>query len=113
MIIWDLISYKTYPDLRAEASKTYINYLWWVIDPVLGMLVSYLVFGLLFQPLSRLRSWVFFSIGTRGRRGIPISGRLEEEGNLRHDELRLSASQHDFQDANQPMADFPAGGSYN
>ena len=47
--IWDLISYKTYADLRAEASKTYINYLWWVIDPVLGMLVFYLVFGLLFK----------------------------------------------------------------
>ena len=47
--IRDLISYKTYADLRAEASKTYINYLWWVIDPVLGMLVFYLVFGLLFQ----------------------------------------------------------------
>lgn len=47
--VLDLVRYKTYADLRAEASKTYINYLWWVIDPVLGMLVFYLVFGLLFQ----------------------------------------------------------------
>lgn len=45
----DLILYKTYADLRAEAAKTYINYLWWVIDPILSMLVFYLVFGLLFQ----------------------------------------------------------------
>mgnify|MGYP001768325966 CR=1 FL=1 len=47
--IMELILYKSYADLRAEASKTYINYLWWIIDPVLGMLVFYLVFGLLVQ----------------------------------------------------------------
>lgn len=47
--ILDLILYKTYADLRAEAAKTYINYLWWVLDPILSMLVFYLVFGLLFQ----------------------------------------------------------------
>lgn len=47
--ILDLILYKTYADLRAEAAKTYINFLWWIIDPLLGMLVFYLVFGLLFQ----------------------------------------------------------------
>jgi lipopolysaccharide transport system permease protein len=45
----DLIVYKTYADLRAEAAKTYINYLWWVLDPILSMLVFYVVFGLLFQ----------------------------------------------------------------
>ncbi len=45
----DLISYKTYADLRAEASKTYINYLWWVIDPILSMSVFYLVFGVMLQ----------------------------------------------------------------
>lgn len=45
----DLVVYKTYADLRAEAAKTYINYLWWIIDPILTMLVFYLVFGLLFQ----------------------------------------------------------------
>jgi len=45
----DLVLYKTFADLRAEAAKTYINYLWWVLDPVLSMLVFYVVFGLLFQ----------------------------------------------------------------
>jgi lipopolysaccharide transport system permease protein len=47
--IIDLVLYKTYADLRAEAEKTYINYLWWVIDPVLTMLVFYVVFGLIFE----------------------------------------------------------------
>lgn len=45
----DLVLYKTYADLRAEAAKTYVNYLWWVLDPILSMLVFYVVFGLLFQ----------------------------------------------------------------
>lgn len=45
----DLLVYKTFADLRAEAAKTYVNYLWWVLEPLLSMLVFYLVFGLLFQ----------------------------------------------------------------
>lgn len=47
--ILDLILYKTYADLHAEAAKTYINYLWWVVDPLLSMLVFYVVFDLMFQ----------------------------------------------------------------
>jgi lipopolysaccharide transport system permease protein len=43
----DLVLYKTYADLRAEAAKTYINYLWWIVDPILSMLVFYVVFGVL------------------------------------------------------------------
>lgn len=45
----ELILYKTYADLRAEAAKTYINYLWWVIDPLMAMAIFYLVFGVLLQ----------------------------------------------------------------
>lgn len=47
----DLVLYKTYADLRAEAAKTYINYLWWIVDPILSMLVFYLVFGLMFNSM--------------------------------------------------------------
>lgn len=42
----DLILYKTYADLRAESERTYVGYLWWVIDPVIHMAVYYVVFGL-------------------------------------------------------------------
>ncbi|WP_165903345.1 ABC transporter permease [Thiobaca trueperi] len=45
----DLVLYKTYADLRAEAAKTYVNYLWWVLDPILSMLVFYVVFGFIFH----------------------------------------------------------------
>ncbi|MGB4333591.1 MAG: ABC transporter permease [Chromatiaceae bacterium] len=47
--VMDLVRYKTYADLRAEAAKTYINYLWWVIDPILSMAVFYLVFSVMLQ----------------------------------------------------------------
>lgn len=45
----ELIFFKTYADLRAEAARTYFNFLWWIIEPLLYMGVFYIVFGLLFQ----------------------------------------------------------------
>lgn len=65
----ELILYKTYADLRAEAAKTYIGFLWWVLDPIIFMLIFYVVFGLLFQRgtenfvpflLTGLVSWRWF-----------------------------------------------------
>ncbi len=45
----DLILYKTYADMRAETARTYVGYLWWVIDPVVAMATYYVVFGLFLQ----------------------------------------------------------------
>lgn len=47
--LFELILFKAYADLRAEAARTYLSFSWWLIDPVLSMLVSYIVFGVLFQ----------------------------------------------------------------
>jgi lipopolysaccharide transport system permease protein len=44
-----LILYKTYADLRVEASRGYLGILWWVLEPLLYMSVFYIVFGVLFQ----------------------------------------------------------------
>jgi lipopolysaccharide transport system permease protein len=43
----DLIFYKAWADLRAEARRYYISYAWWIIEPILEMLVFYLVFSVL------------------------------------------------------------------
>ncbi len=43
----DLVFYKTYADLRAETERTYLGFVWWVIDPIIHMAVLYLVFGVL------------------------------------------------------------------
>ncbi len=38
--------FKTGANLRTEVSRYYLNYLWWVIEPVLTMGIFYLVFGI-------------------------------------------------------------------
>ncbi len=43
----ELILYKTYADLRSEAARTYISFLWWILDPLLYMAVFYVVFAIL------------------------------------------------------------------
>ncbi len=45
----ELIWYKTWAGLRAEASQNYLSFLWWVFDPLLSMAVYYLVFGVLIK----------------------------------------------------------------
>lgn len=41
--------YESYAELRAESRRTYIGYLWWVVDPIASMLVYYLVFEVVFD----------------------------------------------------------------
>ena len=45
----ELVLFKAYTGLRAESSRTYLSFLWWVLEPVLSMSIYYVVFGLLFQ----------------------------------------------------------------
>lgn len=45
----DLIWYKVYAELSAEAARTFLGILWWLIEPVLYMSVFYLIFGVIFQ----------------------------------------------------------------
>lgn len=42
---FDLVLYKTYADLRAEVARTYISFLWWGLEPLIQMLIFYLVFA--------------------------------------------------------------------
>jgi lipopolysaccharide transport system permease protein len=44
-----LVSYMTYADLRAESERTYVGFLWWVLEPVISMFVYYLVFQVIMQ----------------------------------------------------------------
>ena len=46
---FDIILYRTYAELKSESLRTYIGILWWVIEPVLFMLIFYFVFAVLFQ----------------------------------------------------------------
>lgn len=45
----ELALYKTTADLKAEAERTYLGVVWWIIDPLLSMAIYYLVFGVFLQ----------------------------------------------------------------
>ncbi len=45
----ELILYRTITGLRSEATKNLLSFSWWIIEPVLYMLVFYLVFGFIFK----------------------------------------------------------------
>lgn len=43
--VYDLVVFRTYADLRAEVERTYLGFIWWVLEPLMFMLVFYFVFG--------------------------------------------------------------------
>ena len=43
----ELILYKAVAELKAEAARTYLSFLWWVFDPLMNMAIFYIVFGVL------------------------------------------------------------------
>ena len=45
----ELVLYKAYADLRAEASRTYISFLWWALEPMLYLAGFYFVFAVLLE----------------------------------------------------------------
>lgn len=45
----ELILYKSYTDLRAEAARSYLGLLWWLIEPVLYLCAFYVLFVLVLQ----------------------------------------------------------------
>lgn len=41
-----LVFHLAYRELRAESERTYVGFLWWVLEPLASLLVYYVVFGL-------------------------------------------------------------------
>ena len=41
----ELILFRAYADLRRESERTYLGVAWWVLDPILNMIVFYVVFS--------------------------------------------------------------------
>jgi lipopolysaccharide transport system permease protein len=54
----DFILYKSYADLKTEANRTYVGFMWWVVEPVLYMSIFYLVFALILK--SRTDDFIAF-----------------------------------------------------
>lgn len=45
----ELIVYKTYTDVKAEAARSYLGLLWWLIEPVLFLSAFYVLFVLVLE----------------------------------------------------------------
>jgi len=67
----DLILFSVYANLRSEAKRFYISYLWWIINPIVDMFIFYIIFSFIlnrgiedFVPflLIGIVSWRWMSI---------------------------------------------------
>lgn len=66
-------------DLRSEVANSYLNWLWWLIEPFCMMLIYTLIFGMIFNAsepyfpifiFMGLTMWTFFSRGVNSSVGI-------------------------------------------
>lgn len=79
----ELIWTKAVFNLRSEVQRNYLSYGWWVLEPLLHMVVYYLVFGLLLQRggenyplflLTGLIPWMWFMKVVSGSSGSILAG---------------------------------------
>lgn len=81
--VLELIWTKAIFNLRSEVHRNYLSYGWWVLEPLLHMIIYYLVFGLLLQRgsenftvflLSGLIPWMWFSKAVSGSSNSILGG---------------------------------------
>ena len=62
--------YSAKSDLRSEVTNSYLDWFWWILEPVLNMLIYYFIFGYVFELseeyflvfiFSGITMWTFFS----------------------------------------------------
>jgi len=79
----ELIWTKAIFNLRSEVQRNYLSYGWWVLEPLLHMVVYYVVFGLLLQRggenflvflLTGLIPWMWFMKAVGGSSGSILAG---------------------------------------
>jgi len=75
----ELIFHKAYAELRAEATRAYLGFLWWFVEPILYMAVFYVIFesglkrgGAGFVPflLCGLVTWKWFASTVAAGSGV-------------------------------------------
>ena len=72
---FELVLFRAYAELTAEAARFSLGVLWWLVEPILYVGVFYLVFGIIFQRggegfvfslLTGLLTWRWFDASVRG-----------------------------------------------
>ncbi|MDC1287775.1 ABC transporter permease [Gammaproteobacteria bacterium] len=71
----ELILYKAYTDLKAESARSYLGFMWWILEPVLYLCAFYVLFVLVLQRggpnfvpnfLCGVVVWKWFASGIQG-----------------------------------------------
>ena len=71
----ELVLFRAYAELTAEAARFSLGVLWWLVEPILYVGVFYLIFGIIFQRggegfvfslLTGLLTWRWFDASVRG-----------------------------------------------
>lgn len=67
---WKYIKFASKMDLESEVNNAYLDWLWWILEPVCNMLIYYFVFGIIFHNqekyylvfiYSGITLWTFFN----------------------------------------------------
>jgi lipopolysaccharide transport system permease protein len=85
----EIIWYKALAELRAEAARSFLGFLWWIFEPIIYMAAFYVVFGLIFERggtgfvpflLCGLVAWKWFaSTVTSAANSIPANAGLMQQ----------------------------------
>jgi lipopolysaccharide transport system permease protein len=46
---WDIIVYRTYAELKAEAQLSYMGYVWWVLEPLLNTILFFVLMAVILE----------------------------------------------------------------
>ena len=52
-----LLFYKSHADLLTEASKYFIGYIWWVVEPVIDMVVDFYIYEMILESKSKIQQY--------------------------------------------------------
>ena len=81
----EYVSYTSRSELRAETANTYLNWVWWILEPVLLMLIYTFIFGYVFKSSEQyfplfvmvgISMWRFFSMSVQGSSTLIVSHRM-------------------------------------
>jgi len=59
---WDIIIYRTYAELKAEAQLSYMGYVWWVLEPLLNTVLFFVLMAVVLEQ-STIGAVSFLVIG--------------------------------------------------
>lgn len=82
---WNAVFFKSFANLYVDASRTYLSFLWWILEPILFMGIYYGVFGVLLNfreenfaifILVGLASWQWFDKSISAATSSILEGRM-------------------------------------